>query len=334
MSKVYLIAEVSGNIENYKDVYDSISIAKNCGADCVKFQQFTTKEMYGRSGLSETNFFLDIAKIKEKADAVGIDFMVSCFSAESLRAIDPYVKAHKIASSEITHPELLEAAVKTGKKIFLSTGASGLKMIEAALRLMRKAHPTGNPDIVLLYCNAAYPSRYHHLEIMNALRREFGLPVGLSDHSIDVINTPAIAAKYFDAYCIEKHFKLRDMPGSPDNGHSITSDEFKIMADFITGKREVDIPIHMPDEIDMILRYNRRMIAKIDIPKGTILQYGEFGNIGSFRSTKDDKNGWSATALFDSKPMYEWISGQTARQDIKQGDSIGPHNVVLSRDVK
>jgi hypothetical protein len=96
----YLIAEVSGNIENYKDVYDSISIAKNCGADCVKFQQFTTKEMYGRSGLSETNFFLDIAKIKEKADAVGIDFMVSCFSAESLRAIDPYVKAHKIASSD------------------------------------------------------------------------------------------------------------------------------------------------------------------------------------------------------------------------------------------
>jgi sialic acid synthase SpsE len=325
-NKAYLIAEVSSNLEHYNDVYDSISIAKKCGADCVKFQQFTTKEMYGRAGLSETNFFLDMAKIKEKADVVGIDFMVSCFSAETLRAVDPYVKAHKIASSELTHPELLVAAAQTGKRIFLSTGASGEETIRAALMILKQAHPDKNPDVVLLYCNAAYPSRYHNLFIIDALRERFGYPVGLSDHSRDVVAAPMEAVLNHGAVAVEKHFKLRDMD-TPDDGHSLTSDEFQIMVKAINADLPVHIPTHAPDELDMVELHNRRLIAKVDIERGSILQYGQ--NIGSFRSLKRDRNGFAATIPFDGKPMYIWISGRTAKIDIKAGDSVGPHNVVI-----
>lgn len=333
MPKPYLIAEVGSNLENYKDVFDSISIAKNCGADCVKFQQFTTKDLYGRSGLSETNFFLDMAKVKEKADAVGIDFMVSCFSPETLVAIDPYVKAHKIASSEITHPELLIAAALTGKRIYLSTGASGTEAIAAAIKCMQDAVPAKRLDLVLMYCNAAYPSIYHNLFFIDELKK-FGYPVGLSDHSKDVIYTPMSAARHFKVDCIEKHFKLRKMD-TPDDGHSLTSDEFQTMVKYIKGELPLkradnlpNIPQHMPDEIDMVKKHNRRLIAKQDIPKGTVFQYGV--NIGSFRSLKEDHNGMAATAFFDGVPIYKWINGKSARNDIAAGDSIGPGNVVIT----
>src|SRR5690606_37467082 len=54
--------------------------------------------------------------------------------------------------------------------------------------------------------------------------QKFGLPTGLSDHTLD--NTTAIAAVALGACIIEKHFTLDRSAGGPDDSFSSEPEEF------------------------------------------------------------------------------------------------------------
>jgi sialic acid synthase SpsE len=208
---------------------------------------------------------------------------------------------------------LLRAVAKTDKPIILSTGGSNSGDIRQALGVLGEAVER----TMLMYCASAYPSRRHNLYIMPELQKVFGRPVGFSDHSTDVIYTPLAAHRQFGAVCIEKHFTAFPDLATPDRGHSLNVDEFKIMVDYIRGKRDGGIN-PTSEEKDMFLRHNRRLIATRDIAIGDSLKYGE--NFGAYRSLEDDTKGLSPFVL-TTKYSPE---GRRATVAIARGKGVGP----------
>lgn len=275
-----------------------------------------------------------LPKLKEKADACGIEFMCSAFSPELLKAVDPYVNAHKIASAELTHIKLLEAARECGKPVILSTGASGEGDIEMAMRVL--THEALNPEVVhepypydnspsqyatpvpvvLLYCVAAYPAQEINLDCIDLLRRRFGTLVGYSDHSTDVGVIP-LGSIRTGATVLEKHFTAVPEFESPDRPHSLEPSQFRRMVDSLGGKTPATLG-PTAGEKGMILRHNRRLIATSEILAGDALVYGE--NFGIYRSLKDDSHAFSPWRLYD-------VNGRTAKRAVKAGDGIGPGDI-------
>ena len=60
------------------------------------------------------------------------------------------------------------------------------------------------------------------------MQERFGVPVGLSDHTLD--NTTSIASVALDSCIIEKHVML-DRSGGPDDSFSLEPEELKILCD-------------------------------------------------------------------------------------------------------
>src|SRR3990167_1071022 len=110
-AKTFIIAEIGSNWTSFEEAKDSISFAKQAGADAVKFQAFRVEALYGfydsqygehRAMGGNGELPLEwLPKLKEKADACGIEFMCSAFSPELYDVVNPYVLVHKIASSEL-----------------------------------------------------------------------------------------------------------------------------------------------------------------------------------------------------------------------------------------
>lgn len=328
-AKPFIIAEVGSNWQNFQDAKDSIQMAKQCGADAVKFQLFTHEALYGKSyfdachihstepcGPNEMSYALPLEwlpKLKEKADAAGIELMCSAFSPELVKAVDPFVSVHKVASSDLTDPFMLQAVKDTGKPVILSCGASSKNDIGIAV----DGYPGiswqgfGDTPLVLLYCNAAYPSRRHNLFLMEELKGA-GVPVGLSDHSLDVIYAPLSAVRHFGAVVIEKHFKLNDSLKTPDSEHSLNRDSFKCMVDYIRGTRDGGLN-PTSEEKAMFLRHNKRLLATKDIAEGELLQYGV--NFASLRSLEDDTQG--LVPFF-----WEALHGKPIRFSVRAGQGL------------
>lgn len=279
----FIIAEVGSNFESFDDCIESIKTAYICGASAVKFQMFNSADLYGYDANPDLQCLPKewLGKLSLCAIDLGIDFMCTAFSPEGIKIVDPYVKVHKIASSDITDPKMLQAVKATGKPVILSTGAAEWLDIFYALHGNNRGWSGFGPtaDVVLLYCNSAYPSKRHNLFAMDELK-SFGPPVGFSDHSTDVIYAPVSAVRHFGAVVIEKHFKLREMC-TPDAGHSLLPEEFKVMCDRI---RSPDIGGHNPEEDHMRHTNQRRLVVTKDLEPGTILKYGV--NFGGYRSTQ------------------------------------------------
>ena len=245
--------------------------------------------------------------------------MCTAFSPELVKIIDDYVLVHKIASSDLTDPLMLAAVKETGKPAILSCGGSSPNDINIALNVHEKIEWKGFGDtkVVLLYCNSAYPSKRHNLFVFDDLKR-FGAPVGLSDHSLDVIYAPLSAVRQFGAIVIEKHFKLRDDMQTPDAPHSLNSDEFKCMVDYIRGARESVIN-PTSEEHHMFFRNNRRLIATCDLAPGTVLQRGV--NYGAYRSLEDDSDGLSPF-------FWELLEGKAVKDSVLAGQGLSVSKLV------
>ncbi len=317
-AKPYVIAEVGSNWKTLEDCLESIRVAKECGADAVKFQAFNWPALYGSKVATidgvelkymRMQYELDLSwlhGLRAQADEVGIEFGCTAFSPELVAAVDPYVHWHKVASSDACWPQMLEAVGKTGKDILLSTGAKS----EADVRMAMEVLAQLNVDlsmVIPLYCVAAYPNDYVDLYRILKLADTVGLTdAGFSDHTLGYTSTVEAARR--GATVIEKHFTAFPDLDTPDRPHSLTPAQFTRMMKLIRGE-----PVES-EETAMYLRHNRRLIATRDVAKGETLKYGD--NFGAYRSLVDDTRGLSP---FD----WETVEGKRATTDITRGTSIG-----------
>jgi pseudaminic acid synthase len=135
-----------------------------------------------------------------------------------------------VASFEIVDLPLIEYIASKGKPIIISTGMATLGEIEEAVAAARNA---GARQIALLKCISAYPAPPDEMNLRTIphLSEAFSVPIGLSDHTLDIA-VPA-AAVALGAQLVEKHFTLsRDVPG-PDSAFSLEPHEFKAMVSAI-----------------------------------------------------------------------------------------------------
>ena len=289
----FIIAEAgvnhNGSVKMAKKLID---VAKDVGGDAVKFQTFKAENIVIKNaekaeyqketaGIEESQYDMikklelteyDFKELADYAKEKDILFLSSPFDKESVDLLYKLdVPVFKVGSGEITNFPLLKHIAKKEKPIILSTGMATLGEVEEALNVIRSE---GAEDVVLLHCVSNYPARIEdvNLRAMETLKQEFKIPVGFSDHTLGI--TVPIAAVALDACVIEKHFTLdRNLPG-PDHKASLELDELKEMVKAIRDVEKalgdgIKRPTKEEDEIKKIAR--RSIVAKIDIPKGTII---------------------------------------------------------------
>ena len=301
---MFIIGEIGSNFSSLEDVLHSIEVAGACGANAAKFQLFSDRDMFG-TGSETTKLKVEwFPLMKETADKAGVELMVTAFSVDGLRAIDPFVSRHKIASSDMDYLELLDVARGTGKPLIVSTGGHTWAEIEFVSSYL------GKHDVTLLYCESAYPC--HFVDLKKALPlRQLRSRVGLSDHSLEVYSTASLC-KILGLDVVEKHVNFCGFDG-PDSGHSLDADDFTEYVRALTMSVR-DTELLSGGEADMVLRHNRRLVAIQDIPKDSTLVYNV--NYGCYRSTYDDVNGLPAR---DAKS----VNGTIAAIHIAAGEPIG-----------
>lgn len=249
-SPAYIIAEMSanhsGSIERAKEI---IRAAKESGADCVKIQTYTPdtitidchnsyfqiengtwegENLYSLYGKAYTPWEWH-KELKEEADRVGIDFFSTPFDTTSVDFLEEIgVEFYKIASFEMIDIPLLRYIASKGKPIIMSTGMGTKEEIEEALEAIREM---GNDQVAILKCSSAYPaiSGDMHLKTIADMKKEFHIPVGLSDHSMGHLG--ATTAVALGANIIEKHFCISREIENPDASFSMEPAEFKEMVE-------------------------------------------------------------------------------------------------------
>ena len=262
-SRVYVIAEAgvnhNGNVDLAKKLIDA---AKAAGADAVKFQTFTVDEIVTEhagqaeyqkenTGKAESQASMlkklalsheDFKELKQYAGEQKIEFLSTPFSipdADFLQSIR--VAAFKVSSGDLTNIPFLKHLASFKKPILISTGMATLAKVEDAVNAL------GVSDIIVLQCTSEYPAPRSHanLRVIETFKKEFGVPIGYSDHTEGM--DAAVYAASLGAALIEKHFTLdRTLPG-PDHKASLEPQELKAMIEKIRGTKIGSISV--PEEV-------------------------------------------------------------------------------------
>mgnify|MGYP001204252474 CR=1 FL=1 len=252
LKKTYIIAEAGINHKGKFTIAKKfIRVAKDCGADAVKFQSFipsavVTKNLsladYQKKNLKNDKLnMLDMIskysltqkeqlKLSLYAKRINIDFISSAFDLNSLEFLinKLKIKILKIPSGEITNFPYLKKIASSKKKIILSTGMSNLKEIKQALKVLQ-SKGLKRKNITVLHCNTAYPTPVSdvNLNVLSKIKKELNIKVGYSDHTLGT--EVSIAAVALGADVIEKHFTLNQTWDGPDQKSSLNIIELKNM---------------------------------------------------------------------------------------------------------
>ena len=293
-SKVFIIAEAGVNHNGSLDLaYQLIDVAKEAGADAVKFQTFKAENVVSKladkaeyqkktTGSDKSQLemikklelsFEDFVKLKKYCDKKGIMFLSTPFDYQSIDFLYDLIDTYKIPSGEIiNHPYLKHIAAKN-KPIIMSTGMANLGEVEEAINTIRTVN--SEAQISLLHCITNYPTPYEevNLKAMQTLAAAFKLPVGYSDHTLGI--EVSVAAVAMGAKIIEKHFTLdKKLPG-PDHRASLEPHELKAMVKAI---RNIEMAlgdgIKKPNksETEIMKVARRSLIATRDIKAGEIIK--------------------------------------------------------------
>lgn len=253
----FVVAEMSANHgQEFDAAVRLVRAMKEAGADAVKLQTYTPDTLtidcdrpefrIGEGTLWAGKRLYDLyseaftpwewqPKLKELAESLGMHCFSTPFDAGAVDFLERMnVPAHKIASFELVDSALLRRVAHTGKPVILSTGMATLEEIDEAVATLRDA---GCVELALLKCTSAYPAPPDgmNLSVIPDMARRYGVPVGLSDHTLGV--TAAVTAVALGACILEKHFTLsRAVPG-PDSAFSLEPAEFKGM---VAAVREVE----------------------------------------------------------------------------------------------
>lgn len=326
---VFCVAEISAN--HGKDIDRAIMMikkAKQCGVDGVKFQCYTPDtitvncdnkyfkikhpkwggqtlyELYDKA-YTPWEWFPRLKKISEKE---GLVFFATAFdksSVDFLEKID--VPFHKIASFELVDIPLIEYAAKTKKSLVISTGMANVKEIKEAVCAAKK---NGAREVILLKCVSSYPANPSDMNLltMSDMAKKFRVPVGISDHTLEI--GVSVAAVALGAIMVEKHFTLSRNIETPDSFFSSEPYEMNYLVRTIRTVEKAlgGIRYGMTEKEKSSKVFRRSLFAVRDINRGERLTEN---NVKSIRPSDG------------LAPKYQRkIIGKNAKKTIKRGTPL------------
>lgn len=351
MSEPFIIAEAGVNHNGDPALaLELVDVAAASGADAVKFQTFRAEALVTTAapmaeyqqrnlghGLSQHEMLRGLEltlenhfRLQERANTRGIQFLSTPFDLQSLNFLvrELGMSTIKVPSGEITNHPFLLAVARQAQHVVLSTGASTMAEVSAAVATLsfgfnfsNGVPPSENSSpetdnltrehLTILHAVTSYPAPIEesNLRVIPALRDTFGCRVGLSDHSLG--SHAAIAAVALGAQVIEKHFTLdRSLPG-PDHAASLTPTELN---SFVLQLRETSLALGdgikrvQPAESQNQVLVRRSLIATREIVPGDVFSDS---NVAALRpGAKRSPSDW-------------WkLAGTTASKRYDAGDSI------------
>jgi N-acetylneuraminate synthase len=336
----YIVAEMSANHgQNFDHAVKIVEAAKEAGVDALKLQTYTPdtltldcdKEPFqiGKGTIWEGRNLYELygeaytpwgwqPKLKEIANDLGLDLFSTPFDPTAVDFLEEMdVPAYKIASFEVVDLPLVRRIAQTGRPVIMSTGMATLAEIDEAVGAIREAD---NDQLALLKCTSAYPSPPEEMNLRTIphLAEAFGVPAGLSDHTLGV--AVPVAAVALGACIVEKHFTLsRDIPG-PDSAFSLEPHEFKAMVEAIrVAERALGTVRYDVTEREVASRIFRRSLFVV-----RDIQAGEHFSEENIRSIRPG-NGLHTRFLKN-------VIGQRATQNIERGTPLSWSHIAGNRN--
>lgn len=293
----YFIAEIGVNYENnLKRAKKIIKLAKDGGADAVKFQSYKAEKI----ACKESPYYWDLKEVpvksqyelfkkfdkfgfkefkilKKYCDKIKIDFLSTPFDLDAVDYLDKLVTFFKIASADINNYPLIEKICSKNKPIVLSTGASDINEIKKTVKFINKKNK--NIKLIILHCVLSYPTKNQdaHLEWINYLKQKFpNNTIGYSDHTLPDFSMIILTSAFLNgAKVIEKHFS--DVKGKKGNDHfhSLDYKDLKIFRKNIeilnkingTKKKRTTLQCEKKSKLNA----RRSIVTKVSIKKGSKL---------------------------------------------------------------
>ena len=334
---VYIIAELSANHnKDFDQAVKLIYAGKEAGADAIKLQTYTPDTLtidcdnqyfrIGKGTAWEGKNLYQLyreaytpwewqPKLKTVANDLGMDFFSTPFDFTAVDFLEEMgVPAYKIASFELVDLPLIKRVAQTGKPIIMSTGMATLAEIDEAVNAI---HESGGSQLVLLKCTSAYPAPPEEINLRTIphLAEAFGVPIGLSDHTLGI--AVPVAAVAFGACIVEKHLTISREDHGIDSAFSLEPNEFKEMVDAIrTSEKALGrVSYQITEEQKQSIAFRRSLFVVKDIKEG---------------ETFNEENIRSIRPGYGLAPKYlKMLLGRKAPKDIERGT---PLSWLLLRD--
>lgn len=325
----YVVAELSGNHNGeLARALRLVEAASEAGADAVKLQTYRadtiTLDHDGpgfvlQAGAWAGRRLYELYEeahtpwewhepLFERARSLGMEIFSAPFDASAVDFLEGLdCPAYKIASPEIVDLPLIERVARTGKPMILSTGMASLVEIEEAVAAARGA---GASELCVLHCISGYPTPPEEagLATINDMAQRFGLPIGLSDHSMDTL--VATVAVGLGASLVEKHLTWSRDEGGVDSVFSLEPAEFRrLVVDVATAHRALGEASYALTESEQASLASRRSLYVVsDVKRGESLTAT---NIRSIRPN-----------LGMAPKLLPAVLGYRAARDLKRGEPL------------
>ena len=247
-SPIFYIAEAGVNHNgSLKIAKKLVDIAKEAGADAVKFQSFLADEIIipkgpkaqyhiDTTGDDNKQTWYELLKSQEISEKMHKEIISYCKKKKILFLSTPYdnvsanllnklkMPAYKIASTDNDNFPFIKFIAKKKKPMIISTAMSTIEDVEYLVKTLKKINFN---KFALLQCTGNYPSKIEdsNLEVIKTYKEKFNCIVGLSDHTPD--NIGCITAVGMGIKIIEKHFTLDQKLYGPDHRMSLTPGQLK-----------------------------------------------------------------------------------------------------------
>ena len=252
MNRTMFIADIAanhdGDLERAKHL---CFLAKEAGADAVKFQHFKAETIVSDKGFKDlgsqqshqstwdksvyevynnASVPLDwTPKLKEYCDKIEIDFFTTPYDLDYVDYLNDFVDCYKIGSGDITWHKMLHKVASKGKPVIIATGASTLQEVIDAIDILKQY----KVSICLMQCNTNYtvnPENFRHinLNVLKTYKTLFpDINLGLSDHTPGDLTV--LGAVSLGATMVEKHFTDDNDREGPDHPFSMNPKSWKDM---------------------------------------------------------------------------------------------------------
>jgi len=243
-NKVYFIADIAANHDgNLARAKKLIELCAKSGANAAKFQHFKAETIVFDKGFKSLgklshqskwkSSIFDVYKkasidnkwtpiLRDHCKKFKIDFLTAPYDLEYTNYVNKFIKYYKIGSGDITWRDNLKLIASKNKTVLLATGASTLKDVDKALKILKKFN---KKKIVLMQCNTNYTNsennfNFINLNVLKTFKKKFkNITLGLSDHTEG--HATVLGAIALGARVIEKHFTDDNFRSGPDHKFSM-----------------------------------------------------------------------------------------------------------------